>query len=394
MAATPGERPDRARQRRARAGDRGSRPLPDRDGRAEFPGWAPRAIVIEGVRALHGADHAVLPDRIETGTYAMAAAIAGGEVELVGTRAELIGALVPLLEAVGTEIAPTNRGLAVHRNGVRPIAVDVTTEPFPGFPDRSAGPVHGADGDGRRRLAHPRDDLREPLHACAGAGAHGRRHQGRRRYRHRERRGAAEGRAGDGDRSARQRQPGAGGAWRRKAKPSSTASIIWTAASSGWRKSSRRRRRDRAAAAHDAGDITLGAADAEDLEVISARLQDAVARVGDLVYLPKSRRFAGLFNRFKWEKRGRRHARARRPAFRRRHACKAQKMRRDGPTRWSRCWRSVSRRRAARIRAARSSWCSPAAARMRLEVECIDAGLSDLGGEWAARGRPSHDEGA
>jgi len=101
---------------------------------AKITGLGTSRIEIEGVKRLHGAMYNVLPDRIETGTYAMAVAIAGGEVELTGTRAELIGALIPMLEAVGTDITPTNRGLAVHRNGVRPIAVDAETSPFPGFP--------------------------------------------------------------------------------------------------------------------------------------------------------------------------------------------------------------------------------------------------------------------
>jgi len=101
---------------------------------AKIAGLGTSRIVVEGVSSLHAAEHAVLPDRIETGTFAMAAAIAGGEVELTGTRAELIGAIIPLLESIGTEIAETNRGITVHRNGVRPIAVDVATAPFPGFP--------------------------------------------------------------------------------------------------------------------------------------------------------------------------------------------------------------------------------------------------------------------
>jgi len=75
----------------------------------------------------------VLPDRIETGTYAIAAAIAGGEVELTGTSTELIGVLVPLLRSTGAEVQATSFGLSVSRNGeVR--AADVTTAPFPGFP--------------------------------------------------------------------------------------------------------------------------------------------------------------------------------------------------------------------------------------------------------------------
>ena len=101
---------------------------------AKIAGLGTSRIVVEGVSSLHAAEHAVLPDRIETGTFAMAAAIAGGEVELTGTRAELIGAIIPLLESIGTEIVETNRGLKVHRNGVRPVSVDVATAPFPGFP--------------------------------------------------------------------------------------------------------------------------------------------------------------------------------------------------------------------------------------------------------------------
>ncbi|MBV9992314.1 MAG: UDP-N-acetylglucosamine 1-carboxyvinyltransferase [Alphaproteobacteria bacterium] len=101
---------------------------------AKISGLGTSRVTIEGVDTLHAAEHAVLPDRIETGTYAFAAAVAGGEIELSGTRADLIGSIIPLLQAVGTEVQETNRGLKVHRNGVRPNSVDVETEPFPGFP--------------------------------------------------------------------------------------------------------------------------------------------------------------------------------------------------------------------------------------------------------------------
>jgi len=101
---------------------------------AKIKGLGTSEIVIEGVPQLHGATHSVLPDRIETGTYAMAAAIAGGDVALVNTRAELIQSVITLLQSIGTEITETNRGLTVHRNGVRPKAVDAATEPYPGFP--------------------------------------------------------------------------------------------------------------------------------------------------------------------------------------------------------------------------------------------------------------------
>lgn len=101
---------------------------------AKISGLGSDRIVIDGVKELGGASYAVLPDRIETGTYAIAAAIAGGEVELTGTREELIGALVPLLRAAGSEVTQTNRGVKISRNGVRPHSVNATTEPFPGFP--------------------------------------------------------------------------------------------------------------------------------------------------------------------------------------------------------------------------------------------------------------------
>ncbi len=101
---------------------------------AHISGLGTSRIEIEGVEALHGAEYRVLPDRIETGTYAIAVAIAGGEVELLDTEAGLIGTVVPLLEQIGAEITTTDRGLKVCRNGARPRAADVTTAPFPGFP--------------------------------------------------------------------------------------------------------------------------------------------------------------------------------------------------------------------------------------------------------------------
>jgi UDP-N-acetylglucosamine 1-carboxyvinyltransferase len=101
---------------------------------ARISGLGTSRLTIEGVSELGPATHPVLPDRIETGTYAIATAITGGEVELIGARPDLIGALIPLLMRSGVEIATTNRGLAIARNGVRPICADVTTAPFPGFP--------------------------------------------------------------------------------------------------------------------------------------------------------------------------------------------------------------------------------------------------------------------
>jgi UDP-N-acetylglucosamine 1-carboxyvinyltransferase len=101
---------------------------------AKISGVDSSTLVIEGVKELHGASHAVLPDRIETGTYAIATAIAGGEVELTHTSLPLIGALVPLLQQAGAELESTSFGIRVVRNGHSMKAIDTSTEPFPGFP--------------------------------------------------------------------------------------------------------------------------------------------------------------------------------------------------------------------------------------------------------------------
>jgi UDP-N-acetylglucosamine 1-carboxyvinyltransferase len=100
---------------------------------AQIEGAGTSTIHIQGVSALHGATHAVIADRIETGTYAVAAAMAGGEVRLTGTRSDFIEPLLERMEAAGVEIERVNDGLIVRRNGARLKAVDVETDPFPGF---------------------------------------------------------------------------------------------------------------------------------------------------------------------------------------------------------------------------------------------------------------------
>ncbi len=100
---------------------------------AKVEGAGTSTIRIQGVSRLGGATHAVIPDRIETGTYAVAAAMAGGEVRLTNTRCDFIEALLQKMEAAGVEIERANDGLTVRRNGVRLEAVDVETDPFPGF---------------------------------------------------------------------------------------------------------------------------------------------------------------------------------------------------------------------------------------------------------------------
>jgi UDP-N-acetylglucosamine 1-carboxyvinyltransferase len=101
---------------------------------AKIGGIGSATLQVQGVTSLHGAEHTVLPDRIETGTYAMAAAMTGGEVILQNTRADLLESALDLLRSSGVEIEETPSGLRVARNGggLGPVAVD--TEPFPGFP--------------------------------------------------------------------------------------------------------------------------------------------------------------------------------------------------------------------------------------------------------------------
>ena len=91
-------------------------------------------ITVEGVDALHGATHRVVADRIELGTYMLAPAIAGGSVECVGGRLDLVAAFAERLAAAGVAVEETARGVKVARTGNRVRAVDVVTEPFPGFP--------------------------------------------------------------------------------------------------------------------------------------------------------------------------------------------------------------------------------------------------------------------
>jgi UDP-N-acetylglucosamine 1-carboxyvinyltransferase len=101
---------------------------------AKITGAGTARIVVEGVARLNGARHSVLPDRIETGTYAMAVAMTGGDVLLQNARPELLqGALDVLVEA-GTTVTPTNEGIRIARNGAGLAPVTVSTAPFPGFP--------------------------------------------------------------------------------------------------------------------------------------------------------------------------------------------------------------------------------------------------------------------
>ena len=101
---------------------------------ARIEGAGEETIVIQGVERLHGAEHKVLPDRIETGTYAMAAAITDGEIDLLEARGDHLRAVIDVLRDAGVSVEETNRGLRVKRANGAMKAVSLSTEPYPGFP--------------------------------------------------------------------------------------------------------------------------------------------------------------------------------------------------------------------------------------------------------------------
>jgi UDP-N-acetylglucosamine 1-carboxyvinyltransferase len=101
---------------------------------ARITGAGTSRIVIEGVSKLHGATHAVMPDRIETGTYAMVAAMTGGDVLLENTRPEYLQSALDVLAQVGVGVSVGEDSIRITRNGSGLQPVDITTDPFPGFP--------------------------------------------------------------------------------------------------------------------------------------------------------------------------------------------------------------------------------------------------------------------
>ncbi|MCA3447581.1 MAG: UDP-N-acetylglucosamine 1-carboxyvinyltransferase [Rhodobacter sp.] len=101
---------------------------------AQIEGEGSGTITIQGVTSLGGATHPVVTDRIELGTYMLVPAICGGEVELLGGRIDLVAAFCDRLDEAGIAVSQTPRGLTVARRNGRIRAVNVVTEPFPGFP--------------------------------------------------------------------------------------------------------------------------------------------------------------------------------------------------------------------------------------------------------------------
>ncbi len=101
---------------------------------AKITGAGTEEIQIVGVESLHGADHKIIPDRIETGTYLVAAAITGGEITVRDTQPELLEAVLEKLRQAGAEIEVGEDWIKLKAHGRRMHAVDICTAPYPGFP--------------------------------------------------------------------------------------------------------------------------------------------------------------------------------------------------------------------------------------------------------------------
>ena len=141
---------------------------------ASIEGAGTSTIRVKGVAKLHGATHTIIPDRIEAGTFLIAGAITRGDLTVTGCEPEHLRALIAKLQQAGAEVTRTG---ARYAAGARGREAEERRHDHRGasrLRHRSAGAVHGADDAGRRDRHHHRNDFREPLHACAGAGAHGR----------------------------------------------------------------------------------------------------------------------------------------------------------------------------------------------------------------------------
>ncbi len=137
-------------------------------------------------------------------------------------------------------------------------------------------------------------------------------------------------------------------------------------------------------------DLTLAAEDADDLQIVSARLQDALVQMQDIVWLPRARRFAAIFNRFKWESDGALRVRAR-LHFDGVLAVRSHNLRRDEPEAVASLLAIRFTPNAPDDPAGMVELVFSGGGTIRLDVECIDAALSDLGAAWPARARPEHD---
>ena len=101
---------------------------------AKIEGIGTAVLTIEGVDKLHGATHKVIPDRIEAGSYAVAAAITRGKIELINAQAATLRRPLQVLKDMGVRVAETEHGVLIDAKGCHLVGQDIMTEPYPGFP--------------------------------------------------------------------------------------------------------------------------------------------------------------------------------------------------------------------------------------------------------------------
>ena len=121
---------------------------------ADIIGDGTATLVVQGVSALHGASHRVMPDRIEVGTYLVAAAATRGHITIDGVNPDLLGIVLDKLQQTGADLSCESHSIALDMKGRRPLAVDIETQPFPGFPTdmQAQFTALNAIADGRSRV--------------------------------------------------------------------------------------------------------------------------------------------------------------------------------------------------------------------------------------------------
>ena len=121
---------------------------------ADIKGGGTDTLVVQGVSALRGASHRVMPDRIEVGTYLVAAAATRGHITIDGVNPDLLGTVLDKLQQTGADLSCESHSIALDMKGRRPLAVDIETQPFPGFPTdmQAQFTALNAIADGRSRV--------------------------------------------------------------------------------------------------------------------------------------------------------------------------------------------------------------------------------------------------
>ena len=179
---------------------------------ARIEGAGTSTIRIQGVDKLHGAEHTIIPDRIEAGTFLVAGAITGGDLTVTGCIPEHVGALVSKIQQRRSGGDPAGFRDPARRAGGRLASVDMTTEEYPGFATDLQAQYMALMTQAEGHRHHRRNHLRKPLHARAGNGPHGRQHPPGWQAGHGGRAARADRRRRDRVGPAGQRFAGAGGA--------------------------------------------------------------------------------------------------------------------------------------------------------------------------------------